>query len=91
MYGFVAIRWFVNTFSMRHDKDNELFSDDIHVVYVELSKLEDVLKKSVSEMTEIEKWSVFFHYANKQTHREIVNKTSRVEKKLFYKLHKIYY
>ena len=30
---------FVHSFSLRHDEDNELLSDAIHVVYVELSKL----------------------------------------------------
>ena len=65
---------FVNSFSMRHDKDNELLSDTIHVVYVELSKLDEILKKSVSDMTDLEKWSVFFQYANIQSQRETVNR-----------------
>jgi predicted transposase/invertase (TIGR01784 family) len=43
---------YVNTFSMRHDEDNELLSDAIHVVYVELSKLEAIIEKSVSDMTD---------------------------------------
>ena len=30
---------YVNSFSLRHDEDNELLSDAIQVVYVELSKL----------------------------------------------------
>ena len=33
---------FVNSFSLRHDRDNELLSDAIHVFYVELSKLKDL-------------------------------------------------
>jgi len=45
---------------MRHDEDNELLSDAIHVVYVELSKLDEIIKKSVSDMTDLEKWAVFF-------------------------------
>jgi predicted transposase/invertase (TIGR01784 family) len=65
---------YVNAFSMRHDKDNELLSDAIHVVYVELSKLEEIMKKSVSDMTDLEKWSVFFQYANLPAYRDRVNK-----------------
>ena len=65
---------FVNMFSMRHDEDNEMLSDAIRVVYIELSKLDEVLKKPVSDMTDLEKWSVFFRYAHIPTHREIVNK-----------------
>ena len=70
----VDLEMFVNSFSMRHDEDNELLSDTIHVVYVELSKLDEILKKSVSDMTDLEKWSVFFRYANVQSHRETVNR-----------------
>jgi predicted transposase/invertase (TIGR01784 family) len=65
---------YVHSFSMRHDQDNELLSDAIRVVYVELSKLDEILKKSVSDMTDLEKWAVFFKYANIPTHRETVNK-----------------
>lgn len=64
---------YINSFSMRHDKDNELLSDAIHVVYVELSKLGEIMKKSVADMTDLEKWAVFFRYAGDRAHRETVN------------------
>jgi len=59
---------------MRHDEDNERLSDAINVIFVELSKLDEILKKSVSDMTDMEKWAVFLRYANVPTHRETVNK-----------------
>lgn len=65
---------YINSFSMRHDKDNELLSDAIHVIYVELSKLHEIMKKSVTDMTDLEKWAVFFRYAGDPIHRETVNK-----------------
>ena len=65
---------YVNSFSMRHDENNELLSDAIHVVYVELSKLDEIIKKSVSDMTDLEKWAVFFKYASEPASREAVNK-----------------
>ena len=65
---------YVNTFSLRHDEDNELLSDAVHVVYVELSKLQEIMRKSVSDMTDLEKWAVFFQYAGEPTYRETVNK-----------------
>jgi predicted transposase/invertase (TIGR01784 family) len=65
---------YVNTFSLRHDKDNELLSDAIGVIYVELSKLDQIVKKPVNDMTELEKWSVFFEYADIPSQRETVNK-----------------
>ncbi len=65
---------YVNSFSMRHDEDNELLSDAVHIVYVELSKLQEIIKKSVEDMTDLEKWAVFFRYASEPNHRETVNK-----------------
>ena len=64
---------YVNSFSLRHDEDNELLSDTVQVIYVELSKLKDILKKPVSEMTDLEKWAVFFRYAGVPAQRETVN------------------
>jgi predicted transposase/invertase (TIGR01784 family) len=40
---------------------------------VELSKLNEIIKKSVSDMTDLEKWAVFFRYADVPTHRGTVN------------------
>jgi predicted transposase/invertase (TIGR01784 family) len=65
---------FVNQFSMRHDLDNELLHDGIRSVFVEFSKLKDVLKKPVEEMTDMERVSVFLRYAASPKHREIVNR-----------------
>ena len=64
---------YVNAFSLRHDVDNELLSDALHVVYVELSKLREVMEKSVDDMTDLEKWAVFFRYASEPRYRETVN------------------
>ena len=65
---------FVNSFSMRHDITNELLSDSIRIIYVELSKLREILKKPVNDMTDLEKWSLFFRYADVPRYRETVNK-----------------
>ena len=65
---------YVNSFSMRHDEDNELFSDAIRVIYVELCKLKETVMKPVIEMTDLEKWAVFFRYADNHKKRGTVNK-----------------
>lgn len=64
---------FINSFSLRNDEDNELLTDAIRVVYVELSKLREVLDKPIEEMTDLEKWAIFFRYANVPKYRSIVN------------------
>ena len=65
---------YLNSFSMRHDGDNELFTDAIRVIFIELSKLEEILEKPIDDMTDLEKWAVFFQYANKAPYRQTVNK-----------------
>ena len=59
---------------MRHDTTGELLADAISLTFVELSKLGEVVKKPVSDMTDLDKWSVFFQYAPDLEHRDIVNK-----------------
>lgn len=75
-------RGYVNSYSMRHDEDNELLSDALHVVYVELSKLQEIMKKSVSKMTDLEKWAVFFQYASERKYRETVNDVIETKEEL---------
>ena len=79
---FPKLASYVNSFSMRHDTTNELLSDIIHVIFIELSKLSEIVEKPVSEMSELEKWAIFFQYANITTHREKVNKIIESKKEL---------
>jgi predicted transposase/invertase (TIGR01784 family) len=71
---FLNLPDYVNSFSMRCDTNNELLSDAIHVIYVELSKLGGIMRKSVDEMTDLDKWALFFQYANIPEYRETVNR-----------------
>ena len=73
---------YVNSFSLRHDKTGELLSDAIQIVFVELSKLKDLLDKPVNEMTVLDKWSLFLQYAPDQEHREKVNEVIESEEVL---------
>lgn len=73
---------YVNSFSMRHDEDNEQLSDAIHVVYVELSKLQETMKKSAANMTDLEKWAVFFQYASEPKYRDRVNDVIETKEEL---------
>lgn len=73
---------YVNSFSMRHDSDNELLSDAIHIVYVELSKLGEIIEKSVGDMNDLEKWAIFFRYAGEPEYREAVNRVIESKEEL---------
>jgi hypothetical protein len=65
---------FINPFSMRHDTDNGLLHNSVQALFVELSKLNEVLKKPVEEMTDMEGFSVFLRYAENPEYREVVNR-----------------
>lgn len=73
---------YVNGFAMRHDVTGELLSDAIHITFVELSKLGEILKKPVSAMTALDKWSVFLQYASLPMYREAVNQVIESEEVL---------
>ena len=49
---------------------------------MELSKLKDLLAKPVSEMSVLDKWSVFLQYAPDQKYREKVNEVIESEEVL---------
>jgi predicted transposase/invertase (TIGR01784 family) len=67
---------------MRHDTDNGLFNDSIQVVYIELSKLSKILQKPVETMTDLEKWALFFRYAEDPRYRGTINKVIESEEAL---------
>ena len=63
---------FINRFSFRDEKGEEL-SDAVGIVFVELSKLSDIIKKTVEDMTNEEQWSIFFAYGGEQEYTELIN------------------
>lgn len=73
---------YVNSFSLRHDTTGELLCDAIQIFFVELSKLKDLLNKPVSEMTVLDKWSLFLRYAPDQKYREKINEVIESEEVL---------
>jgi len=73
---------YVNSFSLRHDTTGELLCDAIQLFFVELSKLKGILEKPVSEMTVLDKWSLFLQYAPDPAHREKVNEVIESEEVL---------
>ena len=63
---------FVNWFSLR-TKDGEQLSDQINLIFIELSKLTSILLKPVTQLTSHEKWSLFLKYASDPMHRIKIN------------------
>jgi len=63
---------FINDYRYR-DKMGLDLSDDETIIFIELPKIDRVLNKPVSEMTNIEMWAVFFRYVTDKSKREILN------------------
>ena len=60
---------FHNRFSFRDERGAELLNA-VGIVFVEISKLGETLKKSVDELTGIEQWALFFKYASETKFKE---------------------
>ena len=64
---------FVSRFSFRDEHGVEL-SDAVGIIFVELTKLDKVIKKPVELMTGEEIWSVFLAYASDPKYRNLLDK-----------------
>ncbi len=51
-----------------------MLSDAIRVIYVELSKLQGIMKKFIKDMSNLDKWALFFQYASNPKYRENLKK-----------------
>ena len=64
---------FVRRLSFR-DEDGTELSDAVGIIFIELTKLGDVINKPVEAMTGEELWSVFFAYGADQQYTELLDK-----------------
>jgi predicted transposase/invertase (TIGR01784 family) len=76
-----------NRFSFRNKEGEELL-DAVSIIFVELSKLNRVMRKPVAAMTSAEMWAVFLAHANKPKHKALVDEiiAARGEIKMAYDL-----
>jgi len=72
---------FVSRFSFRDEFGEEL-SDAVGIIFVELTKLGEVVKKPVEIMTGEEIWSLFFAYGSDPNYREMLNKMITVRREI---------
>ena len=72
---------FASRFSLRTQGGKQL-SDQINMVIVELSKLNEIVAKPVTQLTSFEMWSLFFRYAPDPRHRLLLNEIISVKEEL---------
>jgi len=72
---------FVSRFSMR-DEHGKQFTDQINQIIIELSKLNDIIKKPVEELTAFEKWLLFLRFAPDTMQRNKINDIIREKEEI---------
>jgi len=63
---------FISRFLLR-DKYGRVFTDQINQIIIELSKLNEIIKKPIEELTEFEKWLLFLRFAPDPVQRGKIN------------------
>ena len=63
---------YINWFSLRSSEGIQL-TDQINMIIIELSKVNNLLKKPITELTSFEKWSLFFRFAPDPVQRVYIN------------------
>jgi len=84
---FVAYTVFPNLTDYRNEfvprtTTGEILTEELAWIFVELSKLKDIIEKPVELMTPLEMWSIFFEFADDPTHRNVVNEIIRVKEEI---------
>ena len=72
---------FVRRFSFRDEYGEEL-SDGVGIIFIELTKLDGVIKNPVEDMSREEAWALFFAYAADPKHRELISKLMSVRSEI---------
>ena len=64
---------------MYRDRKGRPLTDDQTIIFVELTKLDYLLKKPVEQLTPIEQWALFFRHATDKSKRALLNKIMEQE------------
>jgi len=72
---------FISRFSFKDENGMEL-SDAVGIIFVELTKLSNLIKKPIENMTGEEIWSLFFAYGSDPKHRELLNEIMKVRREI---------
>ena len=64
---------------MYRNPEGKILSGNTKIIYIELTKLGEAEKKSVSEMTGMEKWALFLKYVNQKGKQGLIQEIIRSE------------
>jgi len=64
---------FVHNFKYYDEENGISLNGRSHIITIELSKLEQIALKPVTEMNSLERWAIFFRYTPDKEKRELIN------------------
>jgi hypothetical protein len=68
---------FVNRYAFINTVEGEILSKSANIVFIELTKLNEVIKKPVAEMTSLEAWAIFLKYGNDPKRSELIKELTK--------------
>ena len=78
---FPSLNNFINRFSLR-TADGTLLTDQLNMVIIELSKLNNILNKPIENLSSFEMWSLFIKFANNPMHKKLINDIIKVKEEI---------
>jgi predicted transposase/invertase (TIGR01784 family) len=63
-------------------EEGDVLSDAINIIFIDLTKLEDVLKVPVEDMDLVTKWALFFKYADNAEHKFLIDKIVQTRREI---------
>jgi predicted transposase/invertase (TIGR01784 family) len=70
---FFPNKTFFHTFKFYDPVNHVPFNGRIHIITLELSKLDEIIKKTTEEMSTSERWAVYFRYLTDRSKRSKIN------------------
>jgi predicted transposase/invertase (TIGR01784 family) len=70
-----------NEFKLR-TVEGDILTEELAIIFIELSKLNDILQKPVETMTPLEMWSIFFECADNPNYRKMINEIIQVKEEI---------
>jgi len=72
---------FINKFRFRDEKGMDL-SDATEIIFIELSKLGDIINKPADDLTGEEQWNIFFAYGGDRKYIDLINRLCEVRNEI---------
>jgi len=78
---FANINDYKHEFKLRTD-NGDILTNELSVIFIELSKMKKIMIKPIEEMTSLEMWSIFIDCVHDPKYRKIVNNIIKAKEEI---------